>query len=91
MLAKYHANGDTDDQLVAWELKEITVALEQEELEKKSSYVSRTLEAPPEISFGATLISTQLDFFRTRGNRKRFIVAMAITVGVNWVGSGIVS
>ncbi|GFZ47588.1 hypothetical protein JCM24511_05332 [Saitozyma sp. JCM 24511] len=70
MLAKYHANGDTDDQLVAWELKEITVALEQEELEKKSSY---------------------LDFFRTRGNRKRFIVAMAITVGVNWVGSGIVS
>ncbi|RSH88913.1 hypothetical protein EHS25_002575 [Saitozyma podzolica] len=70
MLAKFHANGDTDDQLVAWELKEITVALEQELIANKSSYV---------------------DFFKTRGNRKRFYVAMAITVGVNWVGNGIVS
>jgi MFS family permease len=49
MLAKFHANGDTDDQLVAWELKEITVALEQELIANKSSYVSIT-PSPPKKS-----------------------------------------
>jgi MFS family permease len=96
MLAKFHANGDTDDQLVAWELKEITVALEQEMIANKSSYVSMTTkeikswQRERERSV-ALLTLAQVDFFKTRGNRKRFYVAMAITVGVNWVGNGIVS
>jgi hypothetical protein len=40
MLARFHANGDRDDALVKWELEEIELALEEEEMNKKSSYVS---------------------------------------------------
>ncbi|KAF9266952.1 general substrate transporter [Marasmius fiardii PR-910] len=39
ILAKYHANGDRNDELVLWELREITVALQQEDDGKKNSYI----------------------------------------------------
>ena len=39
VLAKYHANGDENDALVAWEMSEIKYALEQEEIANKTSYV----------------------------------------------------
>lgn len=42
ILAKYHANGDTNDALVKWELQEIEQVLEMEEVNNKSSYVSRS-------------------------------------------------
>lgn len=38
MLAKYHANGDMDDELVLWELKEINKALEIEKKAKSVGY-----------------------------------------------------
>ncbi|EJT50889.1 hypothetical protein A1Q1_07951 [Trichosporon asahii var. asahii CBS 2479] len=38
MLAKYHANGDMDDELVLWELKEINRALEIEKMAKNVGY-----------------------------------------------------
>jgi hypothetical protein len=40
MLAKYHANGDREDALVQWEFREIEQALELEEVNNKTSYVS---------------------------------------------------
>ncbi|KAJ0120015.1 hypothetical protein J7T55_000868 [Diaporthe amygdali] len=70
VLAKYHANGETEDALVRWEFGEIQAALEHESADRKTSY---------------------LDFFRTKGNRKRLMVSLAIAVGVNWVGNGVVS
>ena len=39
MLARFHANGDTDDALVQWEMKEIAFILEQEQLAAKTSYL----------------------------------------------------
>ncbi|RTE77656.1 hypothetical protein BHE90_007881 [Fusarium euwallaceae] len=69
-LAKYHANGDTNDALVKWEMREIEQTIEQESQDNKSSY---------------------LDFFKTRGNRKRLWISLSISVGINWVGNGIVS
>ncbi|KAJ9156586.1 Hexose transporter protein [Pleurostoma richardsiae] len=38
-LAKYHANGALDDPLVNWEYQEIQIALEEEILNRKSSYL----------------------------------------------------
>ncbi|RSL94636.1 hypothetical protein CEP52_012514 [Fusarium oligoseptatum] len=69
-LAKYHANGDTNDALVKWEMREIEQTIEQESQDNKSSY---------------------FDFFKTRGNRKRLWISLSISVGINWVGNGIVS
>ena len=40
VLIKHHANGDADDQLVAWEYHEITHTIEAEKLTNKASYVS---------------------------------------------------
>lgn len=40
MLTKYHANGDANDKLVQWEFHEMEFALEEESVNKKSSYVS---------------------------------------------------
>jgi len=42
-LAKYHANGALDDPLVNWEYQEIQIALEEEILNRKSSYVSSNI------------------------------------------------
>ncbi|KAL0576861.1 hypothetical protein V5O48_005126 [Marasmius crinis-equi] len=39
ILAKYHANGDKDDELVQWEMREIAIALEHEKAGSKMSYV----------------------------------------------------
>ncbi|KAH8879272.1 hexose transporter protein [Thozetella sp. PMI_491] len=39
MLARFHANGDVNDPLVVWELREIEYALEKEETDRKSSYL----------------------------------------------------
>ncbi|RSH90472.1 hypothetical protein EHS25_001077 [Saitozyma podzolica] len=35
--------------------------------------------------------SSYLDFFKTRGNRRRLIAVVTLSVGTNWVGNGIVS
>ncbi|KAL0066154.1 hypothetical protein AAF712_006778 [Marasmius tenuissimus] len=70
ILAKYHANGDEDDELVHWEMREITMALEHEQAGSKMSY---------------------LDFFRTSGNRRRLMATVALGLGSNWVGNGVVS
>ena len=40
MLARYHANGDVNDPLVKWELHAIEIALEEEVMNHKASYVS---------------------------------------------------
>ena len=32
-----------------------------------------------------------LDFYRTRGNRRRLIVLLSLCIGTNWVGNGIIS
>ncbi|KAK1230664.1 hypothetical protein PQX77_006248 [Marasmius sp. AFHP31] len=69
-LAKYHANGDAEDELVHWEMREITMALEHEQAGSKMSY---------------------LDFFRTPGNRRRLMATVALGLGSNWVGNGVVS
>lgn len=88
MLAKHHANGDTNDALVKWEFEEIQIALEEELAAGKTSYVSCIKRPAQETS---RLIPSQLDFFKTPGNRKRLWVSSAISVGINWVGNGIVS
>ena len=38
ILAKYHANGDTEDALVAYEYKEINHAIQLEEENKRTNY-----------------------------------------------------
>lgn len=38
-MAKYHANGDLDDPLVELQMREIGVALANEEANKQNSYV----------------------------------------------------
>lgn len=38
ILAKYHANGDLDDQLVLLEMREIKTAIEMEKLSKAASF-----------------------------------------------------
>ncbi|XHF96667.1 hypothetical protein AWENTII_000287 [Aspergillus wentii] len=35
--------------------------------------------------------TSYMDFFKTKGNRKRLFVSIAIAIGVNWVGNGVVS
>lgn len=39
MLAKNHANGSRDDELVKWEYEEICIALEDEKLNSQTRYV----------------------------------------------------
>lgn len=39
ILAKYHANGLVDDELVQYEIQEIQSALAAEELNKQTSYI----------------------------------------------------
>ncbi|KOS36789.1 hypothetical protein ACN38_g12444 [Penicillium nordicum] len=70
VLATYHANGDTDDYLVRWELVTIETSIESETTSHKTSY---------------------LDFFRTKGNRRRLVVLLSLSIGSNWVGNGIIS
>ncbi|VUC30169.1 unnamed protein product [Clonostachys rosea] len=38
-LAKFHSNGDKDDELVQWEFREMQVAIEQEAANNKTSYM----------------------------------------------------
>ncbi|PYH92063.1 hexose transporter protein [Aspergillus ellipticus CBS 707.79] len=35
--------------------------------------------------------TSYLDFFKTRGNRRRLFVSIMMAIGVNWVGNGVVS
>ncbi|KFY63325.1 hypothetical protein V497_02046 [Pseudogymnoascus sp. VKM F-4516 (FW-969)] len=35
--------------------------------------------------------NSYVDFFKTKGNRKRLLVSIAIAIGTNWMGNGVVS
>jgi len=63
-------NGDSEDELVQYEYKEIQAAIEIEEMTKRVSY---------------------LDFLRSSPNRRRLAVLIAISLGQNWIGNGIIS
>ena len=75
VLARQHANGDLDDPLVAFEMMEITTALEQE-------HAIGQMRSP---------FSGWSDFIKTPGNRKRLWVIVHVGVGAQWNGAGIVS
>lgn len=70
VLAKYHANGDTDDQLVQWEYHEIQNAIEQER-SVQSSYLDflktpgnrRRLAVIVSISVGTNWVGNSLISF----------------------------
>ena len=82
VMAKHHANGDMDDPLVQWEFEETVAAIEAEAEQKKSSYVSSVLSAAADY---------QLDFTRTKPNRRRLLVCITCGAGTNMNGVGIVS
>ena len=71
VLAKFHANGDMDDQLVNYEFTEICETLEREAQAASGSSWS--------------------EFFRTRGNRHRFVICLLVGIMIQWAGNGIVS
>lgn len=70
MLAKYHANGDPNDQLVQWEFHEIQAAIEQERT-TKSSYLDffrsrgnlRRLAVIVSLSIGTNWVGNSLISF----------------------------
>lgn len=43
-MAKYHANGKSDDPLVQWQFDEVKSTIEREETMDKASYVSCLLK-----------------------------------------------
>jgi hypothetical protein len=77
-LAKYHANGDTLDALVLWELSQIRAALAaQKHAQKHAQKLAQQ--------------TSYLDFLRTPGNRHRLAVLLSLCVGLNWMGNGIIA
>ncbi|RSH83785.1 hypothetical protein EHS25_005400 [Saitozyma podzolica] len=70
ILADYHANGEMDDELVQFEMREIRAAVEMEKVGDQSSWLS---------------------FFKTPGNRRRFLVIILLGTVTQWAGNGIIS
>ena len=70
ILAKYHASGNEQDEVVQLEYAEITSALAMEKQAQAFGY---------------------LDFFRTAGNRHRFLIIITIGIFSQWSGNGLVS
>jgi MFS family permease len=71
IITKYHANGKSDDPVVALEMEEINRALEIDlEISESSSYLA---------------------FFRTKGNRHRFFIILAVGFFSQWSGNGLTS
>ena len=75
VLAQQHANGDTEDALVEWEMREIIAALETEHA----------------INQDRSVFAGWSDFVKTPGNRKRLWVIAHVGIGAQWNGVGIVS
>jgi hypothetical protein len=71
VIIKYHADGNTDDPVVALEMEEIRRALDFE-LETTSS-------------------TSYLAFFKTKGNRRRFFIILAVGFFSQWSGNGLTS
>lgn len=71
MLAKYHAEGDVNDEVVQIEYNEIRTAMA---MDKQAD------------------ANTQwMDFLRTRGNRRRLMLVIALAVFGQWSGNGIIA
>jgi hypothetical protein len=71
ILAKYHANGNEQDEVVQLEFAEITNAIAMDKV--------------------ANTNYSYLDFFRTPGNRHRFIIIISYGVFSQWSGNGLLS
>ncbi|KFA55677.1 hypothetical protein S40293_05277 [Stachybotrys chartarum IBT 40293] len=71
ILAKYHANGDTEHPTVQFEYREIndTIKLEQ----------------------SAKTATRYIDFLKTKGNRYRLSILIALGLFSQWSGNGVIS
>ncbi|KAL4779652.1 general substrate transporter [Aspergillus varians] len=70
ILCKYHAGTEEPNDLVRFEVAEITAALQFERAQRSTSY---------------------LQFFRTRGNRHRLLIATLLGFMIQWCGNGLIS
>jgi hypothetical protein len=75
VLAKYHANGDTEDHLVVFECQQIRERLEAHVVSTQVPSV----KAP------------WLEFLRTPAKRRVLLVVILVAIYAQWSGNGIVS
>ncbi|RSL53227.1 hypothetical protein CEP54_010483 [Fusarium duplospermum] len=75
VLAALHANGDTSDALVQFEVEQISTAIQKDAIQKEALQQQASLT----------------DFVRTPGNRRRLVTIIAMACSLNWMGNGIIA